>query len=51
MERWRETLCGPAHDVLAGTQNVLAGDYQIGDIFGDQSEPINIRSARFCSHF
>ena len=51
MERWRKTSCGPAHDVLVGTHNVLAGDYQIEDIFGDQSEPINIRSARFCSHF
>jgi hypothetical protein len=58
IERWRETSCGPAHgvlagthDVLAGTHDVLAGDYQIGDIFPDQSEPIDIRLARFCSHF
>ena len=51
IERWRETSCGPAHDVLAGTQDVLAGDYQIGDIFRDQSEPIDIRLARFRSHF
>ena len=47
MERWRETSCEPAHDVFAGTHDVLAGDCQIGDIFGDQNEPIDIRSARF----
>ena len=51
IERWRETSCGPTLDVLAGTHDVLAGDYQFGDIFGEQSEPIDIRSARFCSHF
>ena len=65
IERWRKTSCGPAHDVLmgthdvlmgtydvlAGTYDVLAGDCPIGDIFGEQSEPIDIRSARFCSHF
>ena len=51
IERWRETACGPEHDVLAGTHDVLAGDCQIGDVFGDQSEPINIRSVSFCSHF
>jgi len=28
--------------VLAGTHDVLAGDCQIGDIFGDQSELIDI---------
>ena len=31
MERWRKTSCGPEHDVLAGTHDVLAGDCQIGD--------------------
>ena len=50
-KRWRETPPGPTPDVLAGTHDVLAGDYQFGDIYGDQSEPIDIRSARFCSHF
>ena len=51
IERWRETSCGPTLDVLAGTHDMLAGDYRIGDVFGEQSEPIDIRSARFCSHF
>ena len=50
-KRWRETPPGPTPDVLAGTRDVLAGDCQIGDILGDQSEPIDIQLARFWSHF
>ena len=42
MERWGERSCGPTPDVLAGTHDVLAGDYQFGDIYGDQSEPIDV---------
>jgi len=32
IERWRETSCGPTPDVLAGTHDVLVGDYKTGEI-------------------